>query len=83
MSTERRRGRPCRAGTTAKHRVEMHLTDAEFDALLRFAAANQITRAEALRFALASVIADSADDDEKPVIVIGGVLQSFGIIRRP
>lgn len=56
------RGRPARAGTRARHRVEVTLTDAELDAVRRLAATNRCSVADVLRLGAQAFVAILDED---------------------
>jgi hypothetical protein len=82
MSTRTRRGRPCVAGDARTERIVFRVTPAERRAIHALARENQTTLGEWCRFGALQQQADGADPDEPPMVVVGGTIQAFSIIRR-
>ena len=67
------RGRPCRAGEPATHRVSFWLTPIEHSTLRRLAQANDVSMADAVRLGLFHLSAQLDEGDIAPML-IGNVL---------
>jgi hypothetical protein len=64
------RGRPPRAGTRATRRIEIRVTDVEWQAVHRLAGANGCSVADILR--LGSLWLAAHLDEDEPPLVLGG-----------
>ena len=78
--TTARRGRPCRAGERATHRIEVLVTADELAAIRQLAAANQCSVADTFRIGVLTLAADLADRDDPPVVLRGRL--ATGIFSR-